>query len=277
MVEQVDGALADIELHLLLEAVYRATGNDFRDFTPRTLKRRVADRVRAESVATISALQDRVLHDAHAMALFVKAMSGPGHRLFAEPAFFRGFRNSVVPLLRTYSFTRIWIPNCVRAEDAYSLAVILEQEKLLEHCMIYATDASELAINEAKTGVFEVPSVAELEAAFYATGATSSIAEFGELSNRRVTFGEELKRNIVFAQHSLAAGTSLNEFHVIVSRDVLAQFNRALQFRVYSLLVGSLLRLGFLCLGSDESLRSTPYEGIFHAMPGGDSIFRRMR
>jgi chemotaxis protein methyltransferase CheR len=154
---------------------------------------------------------------------------------------------------------------------------VLEEESLLDRCMIYATDGSNLAIEEAKAGEFEIASESELDRALSATGSIRGIAAFGDVGKRTLTFHEGIKRNIVFAQHDLVGDSSLNEFHVILSRGVLGQFNRTLQFKVYGLLVSSLLRLGFLCLGPEETLRTTPYEKIFNPLPGAEAIYRRMR
>ena len=276
MVEQVaasaveasqESALADLELTLLLEAILRFSGRDFSGYAQGVLKRRVAERVRAENVQTISGLQERILHDPDALARFVLAMSGGSGQLFYDEEFFAAFRTRVVPFLRTYTFTRIWVPKCARGEDAYSLAVILQQEGMLDRAMIYATDPSELAIAAARAGVFE----------FEAGNAPEALAEYGEIGERTVVFGEHLKRHIIFAKHSLVTDGSLNEFHVIVARSVLRQFNSALQFRVHNLFLNSLTRLGFLCLGSNENLRTTPHERVFLQVAGGVPIYRRMR
>src|SRR5690242_8795349 len=154
-----DGAVADLELTLLLEAVLRFSGHDFTDYAQVSLKRRVDERMRAENVQTISGLQERLLHDREALSRFVFAMSGGQGRVFAEPTFFRVFRRQIVPLLRTYSFVRIWIPNCACGEDAYSIAALLKEEDLLERTMIYATDASETALAAARNGVYDFEAV----------------------------------------------------------------------------------------------------------------------
>lgn len=260
------GALADLELSLLLEAVQRFSGHDFTGYAQAMLKRRVAERVRAEGVQTISGLQERVLHDPEALARFVLAMSSGAGRLFHDAEFFTAFRSRVVPFLRTYAFTRVWVPNCASGEDAYSLAVVLQEEGLLQKTMIYATDSSDLAIAAARAGAFAL----EPE-------QTPEIAEFGDFDGRTLVFRDALKRHIIFAKHSLVTDGSLNEFHVIVARGVLRQFNNALQFRVHNLFLNSLIRLGFLCLGSSESLRLTPHEGVFRQVPGDVPIYRRMR
>lgn len=285
MVEQVDtaaeaarsGQLADLELTLLLEAILRFSGHDFSGYTQTTLKRRVAERLRAEKLQTISGLQERVLHDPDVLARFVLAMSGGQGALFADPAFFRAFRLRVAPLLRTYTFVRIWVPGCSNGEDAYSLAALLHEERLLDRVMIYATDASELAVAAARAGTFEVESREDLLSAHKQSGGTAPIAELGEFEERSFSFKSEFKRHIIVAKHDLVTDGSLNEFHVILARGVLRQLNRTLQFRVHNLFLSSLVRLGFLCLGSSESLRLTPHEGVFRQSADAAPIYRRMR
>lgn len=272
-----DEALTDLELTLLLEAVQRFSGHDFTDYAAVTLKRRIGERMRAEDVRTISGLQERVLHDREALSRFVFAMSGGHGRLFADPSFFRVFRRRIVPLLRTYSFTRIWIPNCACGEDAYSIAAMLKDEGLLERAMIYATDASEIALATARNGIYEFGVGEHPSVAYAASAGGLPLADLCEVRERTVTFGDDLKRHIIFAKHNLVTDGSLNEFHVIVARGVLRHFNRALQFRVHNLFLSSLIRLGFLCLGSNETLRTTPHEGVFRRLAEEAPIYRRMR
>jgi chemotaxis protein methyltransferase CheR len=272
-----DVALTDLELNLLLEAILRFSGLDFRDYSQATLKRRIAERLRDEKLQTISGLQERVLHDPAAFARFVFAMSGGPGQLFREPAFFALVRSKIVPLLRTYSFTRIWVPNCARGEDAYSLAVLLQEEGLLSRTMIYATDTSEIAIAAAKRGVFEFESNDAVKSAHRATAATTALTEAAEIGERALVFRDELRKNLIFAQHSLISDRSINEFHLIVARGVLPQFNKALQFRVHNLFMNSLIRLGFLALGPSETIRGTPHERVFREVSEGEPIYRRMR
>jgi chemotaxis protein methyltransferase CheR len=275
--QATDTTLTDLELNLLLEAVVRVSGHDFRDYSPGTLKRRITERLRAEGVHTISGLQERVLHDPHAMARFILAMSNPGGYLFRDSGFFRILRSRVVPMLRTYSFTRVWIPNCGRGEDAYSVATLLAEEGMLERTILYATDSSDLAIATAKTGTFPVDTPEEIRGAHRATGARFSLGDVASIDESAVTFRDDLKKNMIFAQHSLVTDGSLNEFHVIIARGVLPQFNKSLQFRVHNLFLNSLVRLGFLCLGPNETMKHSPHERVFRPLLEDERIYRRMR
>lgn len=271
-----ESALPDLELQLLLEAVVRYAGYDFRDYSQNTLKRRVSERVRAELVNTISGLQERLLHDSEALQQFILAMSSTPNTPFRDPDYFRVFRERVVPLLRTYSFVRLWFPGCSTGEDVYAVATILAEHGILDRCMIYATDISELAIAHAKTGSYEVPSGKDVAMEHRNTGALTVLSQFAEVGPRHVAFKPELQKNIIFAQHSLASDGSLNEFHAIIARGVLPLFNKALQFRVHNLFLQSLARLGFLCLGANESLKLTPHERAFRQI-AEQPIYRRMR
>ncbi|MGZ3498436.1 MAG: CheR family methyltransferase [Vulcanimicrobiaceae bacterium] len=274
--ERVD-ELTTIELFLLLEAIVRWSGYDFRDYSPATLKRRVAERMRAEEVNTISGLQERVLHDAQALRNFVFAMSGSPNRLFRPPEYFQAFRTRVVPLLRTYSFARLWFPACSTGEDVYAVGAILLEAGLLDRCMIYATDLSEAALDHAREGAYRISAYEDFASDYKASGGELPVSAFTEFDGSVVRFSEALKKNVIFARHSLATDASLNEFHSIVARGVLPQFSKSLQYRVHNLFLQSLARLGFLCLSSSESLHATPHEGAFRKVDEIEPIYRRMR
>lgn len=275
-VERYD-ELATVELSLLLEAIVRWSGYDFREYAPGTLKRRIAERMRAEDVSTISALQDRVLHDAEALRRFVFAMSSNSSRLFRPPEYFRAFRQRVVPFLKTYSFVRFWFPACSTGEDVYTVAAILYEEGMLDRCMIYATEQSELALNHAREGVYALDSMEQFGQDYRLSGGRSAVAAFCDCSDERVTFHDDVRKSIIFARHSLATDSTLNEFHAIVARGVLPQFSKSMQYRVHNLFLESLNRFGFMCLSSAESLHATPHEGVFRQVDDVFPIYRRMR
>jgi chemotaxis protein methyltransferase CheR len=268
---------AAVELSLLLDALLRWSGYDFREYAPATLKRRIAERLRAENVRTISGLQERVLHDPEALRRLVFALSVSSNRIFRSPEYFRAFRERVVPFLRTYSFVRLWFPACSTGEDVYSIAAVLHEEDLLDRCMIYATDLSDIALARARAGVYETGTLEEFANDYRLSGGHKSLSELCEYSDGSVRFNEDLQRQIIFSTHNLASGGSLNEFHCIVARGILPQFSKSLQYRVHNLFLQSLTRFGFLCLSSAESLHATPHEGAFRKIDEVFPIYRRMR
>ncbi len=268
---------AAVEFSLLLEAIVRWSGYDFREYAPGTLKRRIAERMRAEDVDTISGLQERVLHDHDALRRFVFAMSSSSNRLFRAPEYFRAVRERVVPFLRTYSFARLWFPGAATGEDVYTVASILYEENVLDRCMIYATDMSDLALLHARGATYEIGSIEEFANDYRLSGGRLSVSDICDLTEGTVRFKDVLQRQIIFSTHSLATDASLNEFNAIIARGVLPQFNKSLQYRVHNLFLQSLSRFGFVCLSSAESLHATPHEGVFRKVDDVFPIYRRMR
>lgn len=275
--EELDTARETIEISMLLEAVYRHYGYDFRDYAYASLKRRIWNVVRAEAVPTITALQERLLHDPECFQRFLLAVSVNVTSMFRDPDFFRAVRTRVVPLLRTYPFIRIWHAGCSTGEEVYSMAILLEEEGLRDRCRIYATDMNEAVLKQAKDGIFPLKAVQQYEQNYREAGGKSSLADYYTAGYGSAIFRASLRENMVFSQHNLAMDGSFNEFHAIFCRNVMIYFNRTLQNRVHNLLYESLAMFGILALGSKETLQFTPYETAYEQLAAGCKIYRRIR
>ena len=270
-------ATTDLELQLLLEAVHRVSGYDFREYAPALIKRRVADRLRAEDVATVSGLQERLLHQPGAMERFIDAVTHSPSSPFADPTFFSELRANVLPRLRTFPFVRVWIVGCGAGDDAYALAILFKEAAVAHRVRIYATDAVETAIDRARSGRIAARDMEEFQTRYAAAGGTRSFEDYVETSGGESTYRASLRENIVFAQHNIAVDGSFNEFHLVVMRHVLSQFNRSLAFRAHKVAYESLIRLGILGLGERESLRYSPHQRAFLPLADTERFYRRVR
>jgi chemotaxis protein methyltransferase CheR len=267
--------IADLELHLLLEAVYRVTGFDFREYAPATLKRRIAERVRAEAVATTTGLLERVLHNDAAMLRFIDALTHNVTSPFREPSFFAAFVQRVLPRLRTFPYARIWVIGS--GDDAYTLSILMREADFSHRVRIYATDASEAAIDRSKGGTFPTELVEEYAERYREAGGTRRFSDYIELDGGLASFKPTLRENLIFAQHNLACDGSFNEFHVVVARNVLTHFNRALAYRAHQVIFESLVRFGYLGLSGKESLRYTPHQHAYEELDATERFYRRAR
>lgn len=268
--------LEEIEIQLLLEGLYRYYGFDFRDYALASLKRRIANAMRAERLSSISALQEKILHDPACLERFLLGLSVHVTSMFRNPSFYLAFRNQVVPMLRTYPFIRIWHAGCSTGEEVYSMAILLEEEGLYHRCRIYATDMSEVVLRKAKAGIFPLDLMQEYTKLYLQAGGKRSFSEYYTAAYDNAIFRSSLKENIIFSQHNLATDRSFNEFNVIWCRNVLIYFNKSLQERVHKLLYESLSRLGILGLGRQESLKFTPHEHNYEALDKSEKLYRRI-
>jgi chemotaxis protein methyltransferase CheR len=273
--ETVD--LEKIELDCLLEAVYRRYGFDFREYAPASLRRRVNRRVKLEQLPSISALQDQLLRDPDVMQRLLLDLSINVTAMFRDPTFHLAFREEVVPLLRTYPFTRIWVAGCSTGEEVYSLAIILEEESLYERARIYATDINEDVLERARLGVFPLAKMQDYTRNYIGGGGKRSFSDYYTSGYDGAAFDRALMRNVVFAQHNLAMDRSFNEFHVILCRNVMIYFERSLQERVFYLFDGSLARLGILALGHKESLRTSTHAERYEELDAAERLYRKVR
>src|SRR5919204_3011936 len=273
--EARDG-LEEIELELLLEGVYRRYGFDFREYAPASLRRRVWRRVRAEGLTTISGLTERLLHDPATMERLLLDLSINVTSMFRDPSFYTAFRAKVVPLLRTYPFTRIWVAGCSTGEEVYSLAILLHEEELYERARIYATDINESVVDRARAGVFPLDKMREYTQNYQRAGGKRAFSEYYLAAYDGAQFDRSLTENVVFAQHNLVSDSSFNEFQVVVCRNVMIYFDRTLQSRVHELFYESLVHLGVLGLGSKETIHFTPFETRYEELDPHEKLYRKV-
>ena len=269
--------LNDIELQLLLDALLRYAMCDFRNINPSVLRRRVADAMRAEGVATISGLQERLLHDERALATFVVSIKTTTAGPFADPGFFRAFIANVVPLLRTYSFVRIWLPSTGPGADPFALAAVLDEAGILDRTVLYATFVNDISVAAAKTGAFRHGGRASLEAGARMAGIQAPLATYFDLNDEFATPKERLRESVMLARHNPASDASINEFHAIVARGLLSLLNGEAQHELQALFYESLMHLGFLALGAGESTAHSAHEQSFRQVVQDQPIYRRMR
>src|SRR5438477_784156 len=172
-----DPTLERLEIELLLEGIYRHYGFDFRSYAFASIRRRLWRRIEAEGLESLSQLQDRVLHDPALMERLLLDLSINVTAMFRDPSFYETFRISVVPLLRTYPFIRIWHAGCSTGEEVYSTAILLAEEGLSSRVRIYATDMAEGVVDQARAGVYAADLLPAFEARYLRAGGRRSLAD----------------------------------------------------------------------------------------------------
>ena len=270
------GILEDIEIGLLLEGLYRAHGFDFRDYSRASIKRRILEMMTAEKLETVSAFQNRVLHDTACLERFLLGLSVHATAMFRDPSFYSTLRRRVVPLLRTYPTVQIWIAGCSTGEEVYSLAILLQEERLYEKCRIYATDISQAVLRRARDGIFPLAAMRDYTNNYHQAGGLHEFSDYYTAQYDSVIFSTGLKNNVVFSEHNLATDGSFNEFQVILCRNVMIYFNKDLQARVHNLLYDSLSMFGVFGLGNKESLKFTPRASAYEHLNANDKLYRKV-
>ncbi|MEO8181710.1 MAG: CheR family methyltransferase [Deltaproteobacteria bacterium] len=264
----------DIELGLLLDAIFQTYHYDFRLYAPASLKRRVRSALAHFGCETISRLQERVIREPKLFSDLLRFLTVQVSDLFRDPSYYRSLREKVVPYLRTYPSLKVWVAGCATGEEAYSLAILLLEEGLLERTLIYATDINPESLRAADAGIYDVERFKRFSENYLAAGGRASLSRYYTARYSSAMFDRTLKKAILFSDHSLATDTAFAEVELASCRNVLIYFERALADRALGVLRDSLCRKGFLGLGLKETLRFSAHSHAFVEFVRDDRIYQ---
>lgn len=270
-----DDALFDIEIRLLLEAVMLRYQHDFRDYAVASLRRRLRLAMQRFGCATLTQLQDRVLHDPASFVRMLQFFTVQVSEMFRDPPYFRALREEVLPVLATWPSTKVWVAGCSSGEEVWSLAILLAEEELLERTVVYATDIHPSAIEQAEKGVYPLDRMAQFSRNYHAAGGRGSLSDHYSEAYGAAVFSRRLKSRILFADHSLATDSVFSEVHFVSCRNVLIYFNRPLQDRAVGLFRDSLVHHGYLGIGPRETLQFGAHAKAFELVAPEARIYRR--
>ena len=265
----------DIELKLLMEAIFLKYSYDFRNYTGASQKRRVRYALEQLRLPNVSALQERVLHDPTVFAQLLQFLTIPVSEMFRDPSYFLTLRQQVVPVLQTYPSVKVWVAGCSTGEEAWSLAILLREEGLLDRTQIYATDINPASLDKARQGIFPMEAVRNYTANYQRAGGHHAFSDYYTAAYDAARFDPSLCANAVFADHSLATDSVFAETQLVSCRNVLIYFNRALQDRALGLFHESLCHRGFLGLGAKESIDFSSFSTRFDTLARAERIYRK--
>ncbi len=281
----MDAALEDrafaaheaIELDLLLEAIHRHHHYDFRGYSRASLQRRVDRAMRRFGLDSLSQLQHHILREPKVFNELMGFLTIQVSELFRDPHYYRALREQVVPHLRTWPSLKVWIAGCANGEEFYSLAILFREEGLEDRTLFYCTDISPAALEKAEAGIYDVERIPQFTENHRRSGGKSSLSDYYTAAYGAAVFDKSLRRRAVFAEHNLASDEVFSEMQLISSRNVLIYFDRELQDRAIGLFGDSLVRGGFLGLGSKETLRFSSQSAAFDDFDEREKLYRRNR
>ncbi|WP_267222351.1 CheR family methyltransferase [Dyella silvae] len=269
-----DVALEDIEVELFVRALKLRHGYDFSQYAPASLKRRILQLAHSQHADTVSTLTGRLLHEPGFLSVVLEGLSVPVSEMFRDPDVFQALREQVFPVLASYPQINIWQAGCAHGQEVYSLAILLEEAGLYERTQIYATDFNQSALNQAQEGIYPAKEAQLWSRNYLAAGGSHSLADYYSARYEFIKLDQRLRRNVIFANHNLVTDEVFCEAHLVLCRNVLIYFSDPLQDRTLALFRDSLVRGGFLCLGTRESLDFAPSAADFTPVDPALRIYR---
>ncbi|TKB10410.1 protein-glutamate O-methyltransferase CheR [Desulforhopalus sp. IMCC35007] len=268
--------IENLEIQLLLEAVYCRYGYDFRNYARASIRRRIIQFMQLVGAGSISEMIPMLIHDEVFFGQMVKEFSITVTEMFRDPAMFLALRNKVIPVLKSYPYIKVWHAGCATGEEAYSLAILMEEENLGKRTTVFATDFNDSALEKAKEGIFPLENVKKYSQNYQNTGGKYSFSNYYQANYGAMVVKSTLKETLTFANHNLVTDQVFTEAHLILCRNVLIYFNKELQEKVMQLFDDSLVHGGFLCLGAKESLLYSKHHDRFREIDAKNKIYQKI-
>lgn len=265
----------DIEIRLLLDALYHRYHYDFRKYAMSSIRRRLRQAKEHLNCATISAMQERMLHDPDMLPQMLRYLTVQVSEMFRDPSYFLAIREKVVPHLRTYPSLKVWVAGCSNGEELYSLVILFREEGLEDRTLFYATDINPEALSQAQAGVYDLERVRLFTENHRLAGGKTSLSDYYQTGYNRCVLDKSLRRNVVFSDHSLVTDQVFGEMHFVSCRNVMIYFDRTLQDRAVGLFKDALPRNAFLGLGAKETLRFSDHAAAFRDFVRDEKIYQR--
>jgi chemotaxis protein methyltransferase CheR len=269
--------IAPHELKDLLESIRFAYGYDFTGYAEASVKRRIVHFMQKFKIFSIGELAKDLLKDEAFFETFIQEVSVTVTEMFRDPLFFKALREKVMSHLATYPLIKIWVAGCATGEEVYSMAIILQEENLLDRTIIYATDINQKSLHAAKEGIYPLANMKGYTANYLKSGGKKPFSDYYKAKYDSALFNKSLMQNVVFAPHNLSIDKSFNEFQLITCRNVLIYFNQHLQNQVISLFHESLCPFGYLGIGSKESLLFSDKRKCFNEIDKKQKIYRKVK
>jgi chemotaxis protein methyltransferase CheR len=264
-----------VELDLLLEAIFRRYGYDFRDYSRSSILRRLKQFMTLEQIDSVADLIAPTLRDRVFAFQLIKRFSISVSELFRDPPVYRSLVKHVFPALQSYPSFKVWHAGCANGQEVYSLAILLREANLLERSTLFATDINSKALETAKTGIYPIRDMKKASKNYQESGGQASFSDYFHTAYDAVTMANELKKRITFAEHNLVQDASFGEMHLILCRNVFLYFNTSLRERAFNLLTESLANGGIICLGTAETLPDTNLSAHFEVIDPDCKIYRK--
>lgn len=265
------------ELEELLNLLVEKYGYDFTLYSRASLYRRIMSAAVRGKFSDFTSLKLRLATDPPYFYNFVEEVTVNVTEMFRDPQFYKTLREKIIPILATYPLIRIWHAGCSTGEEVYSMAILLKEAGLLHKSILYATDLNQSVIESARSGIFNIGTMQRNSENYITSGGKADFSTYYRANYNLVKFDESLSARMVFSMHNLVSDASFNEFQLIMCRNVLIYFEKPLQSKVLELFDKSMDTLGFLALGSKESLKFSTIAHLYSAVDVKEKIWRRKK
>ena len=261
------------EFDSLLEYLRRTRGFDFGAYKRPSLMRRVHKRMQSVNIERFGDYTDYLEVHPEEFAQLFNVILINVTSFFRDEQAWDYIREKVLPEVvtsRPDEQVRVWSAGCASGEETYSLAMLLAEAMgrgvFRDRVKIYATDADDQALNQARAATYTEKQL---------TGIPKALLDaYFTQEGDRFIFDKDLRRSVIFGRHDLVQDAPISRVNLLVCRNTLMYFNTEAQSRILARFHFALAENGILFLGKAEMLLT--HAQLFSPLDLRRRIFRKV-
>ncbi|MCE5221947.1 MAG: protein-glutamate O-methyltransferase CheR [Clostridium sp.] len=263
------------EVQSFLNELSIVYGYDYTEYQIDSIMRRINVTMIKEGIRNFNLFKDVVLNNQKVFHNLFLDFSINTTEFFRDPEVFALIKTKILPYLNSYNHIKIWCAGCSIGKEVYSLAIMLEEAGMLSKTQIYATDLNPYVIEEAKNGIYSTATLDKDISNYRNALGEKSFIQYFDINKEYIKVKPEFMKNILFFHHSLLSNGTLNEFNLILCRNVFIYFNDSLQEKILKNFHNSLDNNGFLVLGKSEGIQRNNGEKYFCSYDQKSKIYNK--
>ncbi|TMU55568.1 CheR family methyltransferase [Flagellimonas algicola] len=269
--------ISENELDDFIQLSDKLYGIDFSGYALESLRRRVLRLMQLKSCDSFTAFKYYLANQQLSDEELLNEISVNTTEMFRDFEVFKFLKDEVFSVLETYPRINIWHAGCSTGQEPLSLAILLKEHGLLRRTVQYCTDINSEVLAQAKKGIYELKEMKDYSANYIRSGGAMSLSDYYVANYGKAKMNRELGKNMVFTKHNLINGTSFNQMHMIMCRNVFIYLTTAQQNKVLRLFIDSLVPRGYLILGVKESAVFSTVLNELEIVNGKLKIYRKKR
>lgn len=266
--------IGDEEVRALMSAIERRYGLDFTNYEIKSLKRGIFRLMMKRKIRNILDLWSIILKDEEFFKESIDDLMVNLTELFRNPDAWMMIKKIILENFKSKPNLNVWHAGCSTGEEVYTMAIVLDEIRMLSKTKALATDLSSQALEKAKNGKYSLIVMQNYLKPFLEFFPNKKMEDFFEYEEFNALVKDGLKKHVKFSRHNLVQDPMKQKFDIIFCRNVMIYFDEKLKLHVLNMFNNALNEGGYLVIGYYDTMPKSGTD-IFDVFDNRTRIYKK--